>query len=254
MRKYIFLLFLLVFGLQLWGQETISKDKVTLTTGEVYIGEIVVKTSEMVMIKTETGAKFQFPLSQVKLIEKVSGNRLSNTQSLNSSNLLYSEDIFSGQLELAGGVSSTNNSFSTSPTAGVSLTFGNKKAFGKDVFLGAGMGYNITFFESGTNPLELIPVYLRIQNTFTKERTAPFLGVDAGYAFSVNSNFGGGSFFKLSVGIVRKINFKTSLIVGIYGGLNQISGGLTEIRENHSYTYVGSTTMTSYGARFSLQF
>lgn len=66
MRQFGILVLALFLSLQLWGQESASVDRITLKTGEIYIGEIVVKTSVMVMLKAKSGTRYQFQLSELR--------------------------------------------------------------------------------------------------------------------------------------------------------------------------------------------
>jgi len=249
MRQFCILVLTLFLSLQLWGQESRTVDKITLKTGEIYIGEIVVKTPDMVMLKAKSGTRYQFQLTEIKSIEKTVNTDSSNTQSANSPTPTAGEGNFSGQLDVSGGIMSAQNIFTTLPNTQVSLAFGNKKVLGKDIFVGVGVGYNVTFIPSGT--IGLIPVFLRIQSILNKEKTAPYISMDAGYSFSSGTDIGGGTLAKISIGIVHRLNYKISLIAGIYGSLNSISGN--QIDQN-GYSYYGNTTMQSLGVKLGLQF
>jgi hypothetical protein len=254
MKHFCILVLTLLLSVHVWGQGSTALDKITLSTGEVYIGEIVVKTADMVMIKVKNGRRYQFQLTEVSQIEKIKSDEQSNDQAANLLTANQTDGNFSGQLELAGGISEARFAFVASPNAQVSLTFGNKKAFGKNVFLGLGIGYNNTFSGTGSPSLHLIPVFARIQNNFTDDKTTPFIGLDAGYAFSSSTDFKGGPLVKISFGISHRINYKTALIAGFYGGLNQIYGQLTETNELGTFTYSANTSMLSLGVKLGLQF
>lgn len=248
MRQFCILVLTFFLSLQLWGQESNTVDKITLKTGEIYTGEIVVKTPDMVMLKAKSGTRYQFQLSEVKSIEKTVETD-STIQSANSIAPNPTEGNFSGLLDVSGGIASAQNIFTSLPNTQASLTFGNKKVLGKDIFVGVGVGYNVTFIPTGT--VGLIPVFLRIQHTLNKSKTAPYISMDAGYSFSSGSAVGGGTLVKISFGIVHRLNYKTSFIAGIYGGLNSILGNQTD---QNGYSYYGNTTMQSTGIKLGLQF
>lgn len=249
MKYWCILILSLFISFQLLGQESSPvSDKITLKTGEVYFGEIVVKTAEIVMIKASTGTRYQFQLKEVKLIEKMIDTDLSGKPA-NNLPMVNTNQNFSGQLEITGGISSSTNAFPILANGQISLTFGNKKMLGKDVFLGLGVGYNHTFLTTKT--IGFIPVFLRIQNTFTQKKTSPFLSFDAGYSFSTNTDFGGGALARISVGIIHRLNYKTSFLIGLYAGVNSISGNLTD---SNGFTYTGNTAMQNAGLKLGLQF
>lgn len=255
MKYFWFLVFGLFLSFHLMGQEPALLDKVTLKTGEVYIGEIVVKTDEIVMLKTRNGTRYQFQMTEVKQIEKVPESKLSNAP--DATTILTNEQPegnFSGQLDLSGGIASANGAFVTSPNAQISFTFGNRKVLGKDLFVGIGAGNEYVFYDSNNSVIILVPVFLRIQSILTKEKTAPFIGMDAGYAFTSSNNFGGGPLVKLSFGLFHKISYKTAFYAGITAGITSISADLTQTNELGSFYYHGQTSLQNIGLKFGLQF
>jgi hypothetical protein len=242
-----------MFAGTILSQETALRDKITLKTGEVYTGEIVLKNDDIVMLKTDNGTRFQFPLSEIRIIEKenLTVNPKNDTISINPT---QTNQNVSGVLELSGGISSAKFSFDPSFSSQASLIFGNKSILGQQTFLGIGVGINSSYITSNSSTISFLPVFLRWQTTLTKNRTAPFVGVDAGYSFAMNDDFGGGPFAKISVGITHKLNYKTSLIFGFYGSVNSISANLIETNSLGTFGYYAQTSLISYGAKMAFQF
>jgi len=254
MKHLSFLVLILFFSIQLWGQESTIRDKITLKSGEVYSGEIVAKTTEMVMIKTSNGTRYQFQLSEVNKIEKRPDNQTSVENIKNQNQNISTENNFCGNIELSAGISNAKNSFSLCPTTELSMIFGNKRVLGKDIFMGLGIGYNITLLSQNSNPISFLPLFLRLQSTLTKNRTAPFIGIDAGYAFGLTSDFGGGPLVKISLGVTRKLSYKTTIYCGIFAGVNSITGKITETNELGTFSYIGHNSMINFGLKFGFQF
>ncbi len=254
MKQICFLVICVLFTLNAWCQDKTSLDKVTLKTGDVYTGEIIVKTDDLIMLKMKDGSRFQFQTSEISKIEKAIQNEESNTQSPEVTEIKKSSDNFTGIIEFAGGVSSAQNAFDSSTNTQVSLIFGNKSVLGKQLFLGAGIGYNTTLIETKSELVSFLPLFLRMQNTFSTSRTSPYIGMDAGYAFALNENYGGGLFAKLSVGISYKISYKTFISLGIYGGINSIAANQIETNNLGTFSYYGNTSMNIVGVKAGLQF
>jgi hypothetical protein len=254
MRNLTFLAFILLFSIQLWGQESTNIEKITLKSGEVYIGEIVAKNSEIVMIKTSEGTRFQFQLSEIKNIENYSNlPKIDNNLKISNQDItIY--DNFCGNIELSAGGSIAKNSFSLSPTTQLSMIFGNKRILKKDIFFGVGIGYSMTYVSQNSDPISFLPVFFRLQNTFTKQRTSPFIEIDAGYAFGLNADYGGGPMVNITTGISHKLSYKTNLIGGIYGGITSFSGKITETNALGTFTYSGQNSMFNFGLKITLQF
>jgi len=254
MKHISLFLFFLCFTVQIWAQESTILNRITLNNGTVYIGEIVVKTSEMVMIKTQSGTRFQFQLSEVKKIDVLTESE-SKAQTTNQTEPLSEiNGNYCLKVELSGGIIAAKNSFDWCPASQVSLLFGNKNMVGKNVFLGFGVGYSALYLPNNADAVNFLPVFLRLQSTLTKDRTAPFIGIDAGYTFGLSSDYDGGLMVKLSAGITHKINFKTSLYAGVFAGITSINGNLIVTNDLGTFSYIGQTSMTDLGLKVGLQF
>lgn len=252
MKNTFLLLVCLFLSLDAMSQEALLQDKVTLCTGDVYRGEIVAKTDDMIMIKTKDGSRYQFQISEVASIEKEAIVKEELAGKSGEAEELPGN--FGGIFELWGGVSQAAKAFGAAPSAQVSLIFGNKLALGENVFLGLGVGFQSIFDTSGAGTVSLLPVFVRLQNTVSEKRTSPFVSLDAGYAFAMANDYGGGAQARISAGIMRRINYKTYFSIGAFAAVNSLAASLTEIRENASYRYYGQTALTTAGVKLGLQF
>jgi len=238
---------------QLFAQETVVLDKITLNTGEIYVGKIVLKTDDMIMLTTKEGERFQFQLSEIKKVESELFAGISKNDKTYENKTALITDNFGGIVEFSTGVSSAKYGFGVSPNSQLALIFGNRNVLEHNLFLGVGIGYNNTNIASGSN-IGYLPLFVRIQSTLSKKRAAPFVGMDAGYAIALNSGFGGGALIKISAGITRKISSKTFFFAGVYAGIQTFSGTLTETFESNPYIYFGETTMKNIGIKTGLMF
>ena len=253
MKLSIFLAALLFFSISLCGQENNTLDKITLKTGDVYVGKIVLKTVDMLMLTTKDGTRYQFQLSEIKTTENQNSN-VSSPNDIEEAEFTGSSSNFGGMVELTVGASNSKYCFGWSPNSQISLMFGNKKMLGQSLFFAAGIGYNSTFIASPQQPISFLPLFIRLQSTLSQKRNAAFVGMDAGYAFALNAANGGGALIKISAGISHRINYKSSLIVGVYAGVQSFSGTLTETNELGTYIYNGKTTMNNVGVKVGLMF
>jgi hypothetical protein len=57
--------------------------------------------------------------------------------------------------------------------------------------------------------------------------------MDAGYAFSMTSGWDGGALVKAAAGISSSLSYKTKLFCGIYAGIQQFGGKLSETILRH---------------------
>ena len=256
MKYFLILTFCLFLTSPMVAQESITQDKITLLSGETYFGEIILKTVEMIMIKTGNGKRYQFQLSQVKSIEKVSLSAadLKKDGKTEISGEQIPKGDFCGSIEFSGGISSAQNAFTNLPNVDVSMVFGNKSVSGKNMFFGLGASYKMLFPTGTTQTVDFIPVFMRLQSILIKTNTAPYVSIDAGYSFGLSTGFDGGPFVKVSGGVLHKINHKSDFFAGIFAELSSIKTNLTETNPLGTFHYYGSTSMTNVGLRFGLHF
>ena len=252
MKQYFIIVIYILFSLQLMGQESIVSDKITLKTGEIFVGKIVLKTTDLVMISTNDGTRYQFQLSEVRKIEKETN--ISNTEKTDSIKMNIDSGNFGSQIELNAGFSNARNCFGWSPNTQISLIFGNKNLLGKALFGGVGVGYENVFVTNSTESIQFLPLYITIQNAFNGKRTNPILGLEVGYGFALSSGYKGGALVKLTAGIAHKINNNSTIIAGVFTGIQSFTGNLTDTNNLGAYTYFGNTTMNNLGFKIGLRF
>ena len=239
-------------SISIFGQETIQLNKVTLHSGEVFVGEILLNNEEIILIKTLSGNRFQFPVSEIKSIEL---NDIYSSEIENSNNIEIIDDInLCVIFEINGGISNAENKYKNAISNQLFLSFGTRKVAKKRIFVGGGLGYLNVFFNNEAELVGFIPVFLILRANLTDKKTSPYLGLDAGYAFALNSKQEGGQYSKFSIGLNRKINFKTSLFFGLYADVLLFNANLAEMNNSGLYNYYGKTSMINFGLNFGLQF
>jgi hypothetical protein len=247
--------FLLGFIFNIAAQE-IATDKIILKTGEIYFGEILVRDSEIVLIKTPKGERFQFPLTSVKSIEKdFNKSGVTHTEDSLQNSTDFLSDQFCIMFDLSGRISSGKYNYVWSPGSEISISAGVKKMFNETLFAGLGIAYNFASVSSTSEIISFIPVFVRLQsNNLRKYRTAPYLSLDTGYAFSTNTTYGGGTFAKFSTGVIYKITYKMAAFGGLYARVQGFSGILTETISDKKVTYKGNSSIYDFGAKVGIQF
>lgn len=242
----LLLLSLVVFGV--FAQEGNTLTKITLKSGAVFVGEVLLKNDELIMLKDNTGARFQFALLEIDKIETATIEPTTTTKQATVE--ASRNDNFCGHFELSLGNCSARKAFVSTSAPQVGLTFGNRKSFGKDLYVGIGAGY---FWITDAN-LGLIPATLKIQTYTSKNRTSPFVGFESGYAFSASKNYSGGLFAKISLGINHRLNYKSAIYAGVSAAVYSISGKLTESDQNGIFSFNGTTTINALGLKVGFQF
>ena len=249
MRQLI-LFFFLVLSAYSFAQEKLVQDKITLNSGEVYVGKIVLQNTEIVMLVNTKGEKFQFQLAEVRKIntEIVTNNNIKDSADLHNAN----STNFGGIIDFSAGISSSKNAFSLSPNTQLSLIFGSKNVLKQKLFLGFGIGYNTTYTKSQS--IGFLPLFLRIQNTNSSKRTSPFFNMDFGYSVGLQPEYTGGMLAKISIGIARKVSNKSVFTGGFFLGTQFFSGNLKELNQYGEFSYFGKTAMNTFGLKVGLSF
>ncbi|MBV5343340.1 hypothetical protein JZU68_06920 [bacterium] len=242
--KNHFLFFFLFFAFLIANAQE-STSKITLKSGAVFVGEVILKNDELIMLK---GARFQFALPEIEKIEKGTTEPINTTEQATIET--SRNENFCGHFEISFGNASARKAFGSASASQVGLTFGNRKSFGKDLYIGIGAGH----FRIADANLGLIPATLKIQTYTTKNRTSPFVGFESGYAFSATKNFDGGPFAKISLGINHRLNYKSSIYAGISAAVYSISGQLSESTQNGIFTFDGTTIINALGLKVGFQF
>jgi|GEM_PF-598035 len=234
-----------------------STRKITLNTGEVYFGEVLVENEQIIMIRTSDGNRYQFPRNEVKSIETdFVVKKPSRAERRNIPETADNNEKIIMLIDVHGGVSSARHAFSNAPMVQGALVFGAKDVIFQNTFLGGGIGYSILFpsdySEGGT--VDFLPVFARFQTFIGSGWLTPYFEIDVGYGFSLNSNFGGGAMLKLSVGLAQKINHQSTFYFGVFAGVQNFSGRLTETNEFGTFNYHGNSTIQNFGAKIALKF
>lgn len=247
------ILLLLISWVVVFSQDT-TVDKVTLKTGEVYIGEIILKNNDIVMLKDTEGTRFQFPISEIKSIEKVtSADIIKNTKTgipVSDSGL----GNVCGLLELSGGLGSAKNKFSSMPNGQASLSFGSRMLQSKVLFIGGGVGYFSVFESQSSEIISFVPLYMRLKSNFSKKKTSPYILFDAGYSFALTSGYEGGLYSKVGLGVQHNATAKTSIYWGAFTSIQNFTGTLTETNNALPYNYYGNSSIVNFGLNLGLQF
>lgn len=246
MKKYfIVVIFTFAFFI-VQAQE--SRTKITLKSGAVFVGEVILKNDELIMLKDNTGARFQFALPEIDKIETATNEPTIAAKKANVATVRNKN--FCGQFEISFGNALARKAFASASAPQVGLTFGNQKSFGKDLFIGIGTGY---LWSADAN-LALIPASLKIQTYTSKNRTSPFVGFESGYAFSATKIYRGGPYAKISLGINHRLNYKSAIYAGISAAVYTITGQLSESTQNGTFTFEGTTNVNALGLKVGFQF
>jgi len=252
--RTILILFLLVTVNMAYSQEASISDKVTLKTGEVYRGEIIVKNNDILLIKLPSGSKFQFRIEEIKSIEKDTTPLPTDTDLKLTSDSIIDGNIC-GMFDFSGGVSNAPLAFSSSLQFDVSLAFGVKEAKHKSLFAGLGAGYSHILFDQTS--VGFVPLFVRLgSNNLANHKNSPFFMLDLGYALNIDDAalYETGLFGKFFCGFIHQFNPKSAIFVGPSVSVLSISGLLSNTINGYSIAYNGNSVAYNFALRAGLLF
>lgn len=254
-KKTIFLLFALIISVTVFSQHKESV-KITLKSGAIHYGELIVQTDEMVMVQEKDGSKYQFQTSDILKTEiDVNGRTGINPETTSELPARDTETPNNSPIyalaETCVSSLSTQNAFNNTTAGAVRLSIGKQMLSG-NIFAGAGMGI-ITSLEKETQ-ISLLPTFLRFNYLLNKNRLSPFAGMEAGYSFSLNKYYGGGMFVSADLGVSLKYSSRNYAKLSITTGIQQIKTNLTETSSAGTFSYYGNTAIFNFGLKAGMQF
>lgn len=246
------LVFLFVFSaiFHTAGQN-VSREKLTLKSGAVYFGEVLVNNRDFVIIKLDDGSRFQFKKSDVEVLQPANDIYI---QTIETTVVNRDSTLISAAIELSGGICMAKNKMTSVPYTQVSLVFGTDKLDNKTIFLGLGLAYNAAFLSQSDETLSFVPLFVQLKKSLSKQVLSPTLSLDLGYAFATSNDYGGGAYSKLAYGLMRKLNNRTSANFGLFVGAQMFSADLSEQINAVAHNYFGTSSMLSVGLQVGLKF
>lgn len=226
-------------------------EVVVLRSGQSIRGEVVLHNNEVVIIRTESGARYQYPATEVVSVEKEQEPMPSDTDSSEESPKAALAKRVAIHTGVAGGAAYL-------PMVGwggygtADLLVGTHNLMQRRIFIGGGLGFHAVF--AGSSRYAFIPLQVAAQVPFLSARHSPVMGMAVGYGFSVNSNVTGGIYTGLDVGWKYCFNDKASLALSANIQWQQATISIMEEVNGHTYTNHIGTNLLMIGAKCSVQF
>ena len=229
--------------------------KITMETGETYRGEVLAENERVVMLRLADGSRMQIRREEIAAMEPDAFTAIDRSDALPVVEASPGGQ-FGMMIEVGGGTSFSRNSYGWVPALQAAWVLGVRDVAWAGTFAGVGIGYNLCAAnKSGEGAINLLPLFARLHSTIGRHVTAPYVELDAGYAFSFHPDMSGGMLLRLSVGVTRRFSSRTAFYAGVYGGLQGLSGDLRDIDPWGDYfTYHGHTITQQAGVKVALRF
>lgn len=251
-RLLLVLMFFLFSGLLFAQVPSSERQKVVLKSGKSYVGEVLVNTPDLLIVKLDDGSRFQFKMSEVLQIHPSSAAIVDPSLVVSTES---AEGAFiSAAIDVSAGLCMIKNRTNAAPFTQLSLVFGTDKIDQETIFLGLGVAYSHAFVKQADAAFSFVPVYVQLKKKLQSPAFAPILGLDLGYAFATKEEYRGGVYSKLSVGFMQQLNHQTSAHLGLFAGAQLLSAPLEEQFNDATHSYYGTSSMLSIGLSIGLRF
>ena len=244
-RIYIALLFCLV-------AICAHAETLILRTGARVKGTIVFQNEEVVIIRNEEGARFQYPRAEVTAImtEDVSEPDVPVWSEDTDEEITTSKKA-SILLELAGGAAVVPNE-TAGGAASVDLLVGSHHIRDRHLFVGGGLGYHGFFM--GAETYNFLPIEAKLSLPFFEAKHAPLFGLAIGYGIALSKDYVGGVYTDLDFGYRYQINPKSALAVLVFASFQQARLKINETIDGSTYTNRTGRNFVTPGIKFALYF
>ena len=262
----------------------VQADVVVLQSGKEIQGTILVQNEEVVIIKTASGSRFQYPIGEVKTIRKDTSANQGDAVSNDSPAPQSGNGAASGEktsptsfkkvsvaIELAGGAASKPEDDKTYGNLSANLLVGSHDLLNRGIFLGGSVGYigalytttqtivttTTPIIKKTTTAYSFLPIALAARIPLLQHKHAPMLGMQLGYGVALSKDYQGGLNAGLNIGYCYRISERQRLYVAADCQFQQAFINTTEhITDSegltHDYTHPAGQCFIHYGIRLGI--
>ena len=246
-KKYILLIALLLLPF------IAMAEVVVLRSGQSVRGEIVLQNEDVVIIRSNNGMRYQYPMNEVLSIQKeeqkaTAKEETASTQTKKKT-VSLSAQAMGGALYVPylgwGGY------------AGADLMIG-ANLMNKKLFVGGGIGYRAKVVEK--DAYSFIPLQVCISSILGNKQNAPAVGLNLGYGFAANAGTQGGICVGADLGWSFQVSQEARVVLGLNAEWQQAQTKVyqditfPETNEIKSYENYMGVNFITFGAKIAIHF
>ena len=243
-------------------------EVIRLKSGKTIEGTILFENDEVVVIRDASGARYQYPKSELiddSTIDDLQSSDKSKIQEDNETKEKLQQEtvntgrkvamgisVFGGGMAMPGGV--TSEPVSTTLLgghAGAEVLVGTSNLFQRRIFLGGSIGYQA--YMPGGQLWSFLPIKLRAEVPLTLKKHAPLLGMGMGYGIGLQ-NVKGGFCADVEFGWRCSYSRKGAIFMGVFADFEGAEITLTETVSDKDYTSQAYRNLCGFGAKMALYF
>lgn len=240
--KYFFWL----VGLGLLLGQSLLAETVTLRSGEKKVGTILMQNEQVLLLRDASGARFQYPLSEVLAITE---DEVPEVQEEVAAVRQSSKHV-SVSLQLAGGGAFVPSGRSGG-VLGVDLAIGSYRIKDRPFFLGGTVGFRTVFLG---DDYTLIPIRLKAEMPILEGKHTPLVGLAVGYGIATGKHMRGGLNAGVDAGWQYRFRPGKALALTAYCEFQNVKMPVVDTYVEHRYESNALRSLLSTGVRASLYF
>lgn len=235
----------------------VAAETVTLRSGKVITGTILIQNEEVVIIRDANGARHQYPAAEVLSVSSTDSSASEQIPTEQLINADVAERKSTVTVEVAGGaLDAAKGEWGAFAAADLLIT--SKKIAGHEIMLGGAVGYLGTFIAG--NAYNFLPISLVLRAPLLQGKHAPIVGFNIGYGIGLSKQYKGGLTTGIDLGYRCQLKQSTSFYIGANARFQQASLPVTDTiidaknDEPHTYANNAGRNMIALGLKIGLSF
>lgn len=243
MKKYICSIWLMLLCALCAHAETLL-----LRTGARVKGEIVLRNDDVVILRDASGARFQYPMTDI--LEIIADEAVQEEKSVEEEAIQTSKRV-SILIEISGGGAFIPNQ-QAGGAVSADLLVGSHHLADRHIFVGAGVGYHGLFI--GEEKYNFLPIQVALRMPLMEQKHAPVFGVAAGYGIALSKDYRGGIYADIDFGYRYQINEKSALALVLFAQFQQAKLTVSELIDGIEYSHTAGRSLVSTGLKLGFYF
>lgn len=246
-RLALFMSFLLVLACA-------HAETIVLRTGARVKGTILFENEEVVVVRTDEGARFQYPRTDVLQVLTDDEPVMVNDGVANEEGTapeITTPKKASILVEVAGGAAIQPGE-GIGGGASADLLVGSHHIGGRHVFVGGGVGYHGLFI--GADKYNFLPIQVAVRMPLTEEKHAPMFGVGVGYGIALSKAYLGGLYAGADFGYRCQLNPKSAIAVVAFAQFQQAMMPVVTEIEGVEYAQTAGRSLVTTGVKLAFYF
>ena len=229
-------------------------ETIVLRTGARVKGTILFENEEVVVVRSEEGARFQYPKTDVEAV-------LSDEESVKEAEEGVKEEKTAPEIttpkkasilvEIAGGAA-VQPGEAVGGGVSADLLVGSHHIGDRHVFVGGGVGYHGMFL--GSEKLNFLPIQVAVRMPLTEAKHAPMFGVGVGYGSALSKEYLGGLYAGADFGYRCQMTPKSAIGVVAFAQFQQAMMPVATELDGVAYKQTAGRSLVTTGIKLAFYF